>query len=119
MRISLDELRTREREQSLLAERLAARRPVVIDNTNILAAERAGYVAAAQKAGFRTVGYFFKTELRAAIARCNKRKDQKIPVPAILRSYKRLEPPSKEEGFSELYTVVLDKENRFVVQPYS
>src|SRR5437762_9095948 len=72
VRISLDVLRTRERERSLLAQSLAARQPVVIDNTNILAAERAGYVAMAHNAGFRTVGYFFKTELRAAIARSNK-----------------------------------------------
>ena len=119
VRISLDMLRTRERERILIAACLAAQQPFVIDNTNTLASERAGYLALAKKAGFRAAGYFFKTELRAAIARSNKRQDRKLPVPAILRTYKRLELPSKEEGFSELYTVVLDKENRFLIEPYS
>jgi predicted kinase len=119
VRVSLDMLRTRERERILIAACLMAQQPLVIDNTNTLASERAGYLAMAQQAGFRTIVYFFKTELRAAIARSNSRKDRKIPVPAILRSYKRLEPPSKEEGFSELYTVAIDKENKFLIESYA
>ena len=41
-----------------------------------------------------------------AIGRNNHRKDKKaIPVPAILRSAKQLEPPVAEEGFDEIVTI--------------
>jgi len=119
VRVSLDMLRTRERERILIAACLMAQQPLVIDNTNTLASERAGYIEMARNAGFRTVAYFFQSDLRAAIARSNSRKERKIPVPAILRSYKRLDAPSKEEGFSELYMVTVEKENRFLVKSYS
>lgn len=117
VRISLDLMKTRDRERHLIAACLAVGQPFVIDNTNTLASERAPYLAAAKQAGFRSIGYFFKTELRAAIARNNKRQPGKIPVPAIIRSRKRLEPPTAAEGFEVLYTVTLDEENRFTVEP--
>ena len=117
VRISLDLVKTRDRERHLIAACLAVGQPFVIDNTNTLASERAPYLAAAKQAGFRSIGYFFKTELRASIARNNKRQPGKIPVPAIIRSHKRLEPPTADEGFDELYTVTLDAENRRTVEP--
>jgi len=117
VRISLDLVKTRERERTLIAACLASGQAFVIDNTNTLAADRAPYLTAAKQAGFRSVGYFFNTELRAAIARNNKRQPGKIPVPAIIRSHKRLEPPTVAEGFDVLYTVSLDPENRFTVEP--
>jgi predicted kinase len=117
VRISLDLMKTRDRERHLIAACLAVGQPFVIDNTNTLSSERAPYLAAAKQAGFRSIGYFFKTELRAAIARNNKRQPGKIPVPAIIRSHKRLEPPTAAEGFDVLYTVTLDEENRFTVEP--
>ena len=117
IRISLDLVKTRERERTLIAACLATGQAFVIDNTNTLASDRAPYLAAAKQAGFRSIGYFFKTELRAAIARNNNRQPGKIPVPAIIRSHKRLEPPTATEGFDELYVVALDAENRFTVEP--
>jgi predicted kinase len=117
VRVSLDLLRTRERERILIAACLAAQQPLVIDNTNVRASERAVYISAAKAAGIRTVGYFFRAELRAAIARNNKRQDKKpIPVPGLIGTYKRLEPPKKEEGFDELHSVTLTAENQFVVE---
>jgi len=117
VRVSLDLLRTRERERILIAACLAAQQPLVIDNTNVRASERAVYISAAKAAGFRTVGYVFHTELRAAIARNNKRQDKKpIPVPGLIGTYKRLEPPKKEEGFDALHSVTLTAENQFVVE---
>lgn len=120
IRISLDMLRTRERESLLIGACLAARQPFVIDNTNILAADRAPYIARAKSAGFRIIGYYFRTEVRAAIARNNKRTDKKaLVVPAILRSYKRLEPPTPQEGFSHIYTVRLGSDNQFAVTDWA
>jgi predicted kinase len=109
-------LGTRERERILVAACLMARQPFVIDNTNVLASDRAGYIEAAKQSGFRVIGYFFDTELRAAIARNKARSDKKpLPVPAIIRSLKRLEPPTSQEGFDELFTVRIVPNRQFQV----
>ena len=106
VRISLDMLRTRKGEDLLIGACIAAKQPFVIDNTNVRASDRAAYIARAKAAGFRVAGYYLPIEVRAAIARNKNRKDKKpLPVPAILRSYKRLEPPRIEEGFDSLVTV--------------
>ncbi len=116
IRISLDMLHTRHRETVLLRACLTALQSFVVDNTNIRAAERARYIQPALEAGFRVAGYFFQTELRAAIARNNNRLDKPaIPVKGVIGTYKRLEPPSFAEGFHELYVVKIDPENRFSV----
>jgi hypothetical protein len=53
--------------------------------------------------------YFFDTPLRTAIGRNNHRKDKKpIPVPGILRTAKRLEPPSIDEGADQIRTITAD-----------
>jgi predicted kinase len=120
VRISRDLLRTRSRERLLLQACLESRQPFVVDNTNVTAEERARYIEAARAAGYRVVGYFFRTETRAAIAR-NKLRQGKavIPIPGILGTYKKLEEPRPEEGFDELYTVTLTPANEFVVEPFS
>jgi predicted kinase len=116
LRLSLDMLKTRERERILVAASLMAGQPFVIDNTNVLASDRAGYIGAAKQSGFRVIGYFFDTELRAAIARNKVRTDKKpLPVPAIIRSLKRLEPPTLKEGFDEIFTVRIDPNRQFEV----
>jgi predicted kinase len=116
VRISLDMLGTRERERILVAACLTARQAFVIDNTNVLASDRAGYIAAAKQAGFRITGYFFETERRGAIARNKGRTDKNpLPVPAILRAFKRLEPPAESEGFDEIFTVKINADRRFEV----
>lgn len=119
VRISRDLLKTRNRERLLLQACVEGRQPFVVDNTNVLAEERARYVAAAKTAGYRVVGYFFRTEPRAAIAR-NKLRQGKavVPIPGILGTYKRLEEPRMDEGFDELYAVTLTPANEFVVEPF-
>ena len=117
VRISLDDLRTRERERALVRECLKAGRPFVVDNTNVLASERAVYIAAAKTAGFRVTAYHFRVPLRTAIARNNRRPPGEIiPVPALIATLKRLQPPTLDEGFDQIYTVELTADNRFVVQ---
>jgi len=116
VRISLDEVRTRERERALVRECLKAGRPFVVDNTNVLASERATYIAAAKAAGFRVTAYYFRIPLRAAIARNNRRQPGEIiPVPALIATLKRLQPPTLGEGLDQIYTVELGADNEFVV----
>lgn len=116
LRISLDMLKTRERERFVVSACLSVRQPFVLDNTNVLAAERAVYMAQAKAAGFRVIGYYLQTPVRAAIARNNKRTDKKpLVVPAILRAYKRIERPVRVEGFDELYAVTAERDQEFTV----
>lgn len=120
MRISRDMLKTRDREALLIGACFAARQAFVLDNTNLVAAERAPYVTRAKAAGYRTIAYWLRVEIRAAIARNSKRTDKKpLPVPALLRSHKLLEPPTVSETFDKIFVVTLDKERNFVVAPFA
>lgn len=118
VRISRDLLKTRGRERQLLEASIEARQPFVVDNTNVVAEERARFIGPARAAGYRVVGYFFRTEPRAAIAR-NKLREGKavIPIPGILGTYKKLEEPRMEEGFDALYVVTLTPDDQFLVEP--
>ncbi|HEX8392009.1 MAG TPA: AAA family ATPase [Longimicrobium sp.] len=119
VRISCDLVRTRSREARLLQLCLDTRQPFAIDNTNPLADERAKYIVPAREAGFRVVGYFFRTEPRAAIARNNLREGRaRIPIPGLLGTYKKLQEPRASEGFHELHLVTLAPDGGFVVQPF-
>jgi hypothetical protein len=40
---------------------------------------------------------------------------QKVPGPAVAAAFKKLVPPSADEGFDEIYTVKLTAEHGFVV----
>jgi predicted kinase len=114
--ISLDETRTRQREHSLLTECFNAKRRFVVDNTNPLTADRKRYIAPARAAGFRVVCYFFQTSLRDAIHRNNQRAGkQKVPVPAVAATFRKLQPPTLEEGFDAIFTVTISPQQTFVV----
>ena len=118
VRISRDVVGTKNRERLLLEACLQGRQPFVVDNTNPTADERARYVAAARAAGFRVVGYFFRTETRAAIARNRLREGRAVvPIPGILGTYKKLQEPRMEEGFDALYEVRVNEAGGFDVAP--
>ena len=116
VRINLDMLRTRRREELLFTACLAAGQSFVIDNTNPLPSDRARYVERARARGFRTVAYFFESSLREAMARNNLRAGkQKVPPPAVAAAFKKIVRPSSDEGFDEIYSVKLTPESGFVV----
>jgi predicted kinase len=108
--VSRDVQRTAQQEAALFRECLAGGRSFVLDNTNTTRAARAPYIQQAKAAGFRVRAHFFEVPVRTAIGRNNHRQDKKpIPVPAILRAAKHLEPPSLEEGFDEVQTITAMK----------
>jgi predicted kinase len=108
--VSRDIQQSAEREMTFVRECLRTGRSFVVDNTNATRAARGPYIREAAAAGFRVLGYFFDTPVRIAIGRNNHRHDKKpIPVPAILRAAKRLEPPSLEEGIEEIRTIAADR----------
>ncbi|HEX4163954.1 MAG TPA: AAA family ATPase [Bryobacteraceae bacterium] len=104
--VSRDVLRTAEREAALVSECIRSDRSFVIDNTNTTRAVRAPLIQWAKDAGFEVHAYFFDTPVRTAIGRNNHRKDKSpLPVPAILRTAKYLQPPALDEGFDEIRTI--------------
>lgn len=116
VRINLDMLRTRRREEILLNACLQSGQPFVVDNTNPLPADRSRYLGPARDAGFRAIAYFFNSALRDAMRRNNLRVGkQRIPAPAVAGTFKRLVTPSPEEDFDEIYTVELTPDRGFVV----
>jgi predicted kinase len=119
MRINLDMLKTRNRESSFLQACIETRQRFVVDNTNPTRAERKVYIQTAKQAGFRVVGYYFQSKVEECHRRNLQRPaEQQIPLLGIRGTSGRLEIPSKDEGFDELYYVRIDEANRFVVEEW-
>ena len=120
VRISRDMLKTRSRELVLVKACLAARQSFVVDDTNASKANRAEIIQAAKAAGFRVVTYYFRTPLRTALARNRRRpQGQVIPVPGVLATFKRFQPPEWEEGFDEIHVVEPSGENEVSVRSWT
>ena len=118
VRISRDMLRTRARESELVRACFATHQSFVVDDTNLTRAERQPMIAEALAAGFRVCAYFFTPNVRRSIALNKKRvAKQNVPVFGVLLAFKRLEPPSMEEGFAALYDVDFGPDGQFIVSP--
>jgi predicted kinase len=105
------------RQQRILDEALAAGESVVVDNTNPSKKDRAALIAIARARHARVVGYFFDVSTREAVARNAARAGrEKVPSVAIFTTAKRLEPPTLEEGFDQLFHVRLTLERTLDVQ---
>jgi predicted kinase len=118
MRLNLDMLRTRHREDALLRACIDAKQSFVIDNTNPTRAERQRYIAKARAAGFRVIGYYFESRVGDALNRNGRRPaEQQVPELGIKGTSARLELPTKGEGFDELFYVRI-MESGFEVQEW-
>ena len=106
VRVNLDTLKTRNRERLLIEECLKNERSYAVDNTNPTRADRERYIPAARERGWRVIGYLMRTKVENCLAR-NRGREGKARVPdvAIYATSRKLEWPSYEEGFDELYLV--------------
>lgn len=113
VRISLDMLRTRRREQLMLEACLEAGQSFVVDNTNPAAADRARYVGPSREHGFQVIAYFFDVPLCDAMRRNERRLGRlKIPAPGVAGTFRKIQPPTVEEGFDCVYTVRVIEDNK-------
>lgn len=66
------------------------------------------------------VGYYFQSKLQDAIE-CNQQRSGKamIPVKGILATHRKLELPSFDEGFEQLFYVTINEAGEFIVQEWS
>lgn len=119
MRISLDVLKTRSREMTLLDTCLESDQRVVIDNTSPTVAERERFIRRVRQTRkrYKLVGYYFQSKVDDCLVR-NRERDLPVPDVAIYAAAKKMERPSCEEGFDQLFYVRLD-DGRFVVEAWS
>ncbi|MBQ8654406.1 MAG: ATP-binding protein [Clostridia bacterium] len=106
VRVNLDTLKTRRQESRLIAYCIAEGKCFAVDNTNPTRADRQRYIQPAKAAGYRIVGCFMESKLRACIERNEQRTGKaKVPATAIAATSNKLQIPNYEEGFDELYFV--------------
>lgn len=118
IRISLDQLNTRNKEQKFIETCISTQQPFVVDNTNPSKEDRAKYIAISKANKFKVVGYYFQSKLNEAISRNSQRVGKEnIPEIGIKGTYSKLELPSFEEGFDELYYVEIEN-NIFTIKDW-
>lgn len=116
IRINLDMLKTRHREEILFKACLEGKAKVVIDNTNVTLADRQRYIQPAKKAGFKITGYFFQSRLELALYHNSLRSGGfRVQDVGVHDMSKRLQIPAIIEGFDELF-FVSHEENSMVVE---
>lgn len=119
VRINLDMLKNRHREQRIFETCLEIQQRFVIDNTNPTKLDRQRYIEPAKQHKFKVIGYYFESRVRDAIERNQQRPiAQQIPDKGIGGTAKRLELPTYSEGFDELYYVRLLPEMQFSVEKW-
>lgn len=116
LRINLDMLKTRHRENMIFEAALASKTKIVVDNTNMTQFDRARYIQRAKEYGFEVVSYYFKTDLNSTLQR-NAQRDGKanIPEKGVKATFYKLEIPNITEGFDTLFTVELIENNGFSI----
>jgi predicted kinase len=104
------------RQRRAIDQALAAGVSVVVDNTHPAAAGRRAIVALARARGARVVGYFLDVTTREAVARNATRTGAaRVPNVAIFTVAKRFEPPTRDEGYDQLFHLTLTPERDFAI----
>lgn len=89
----------------LIRQRIAAGRPVTyVDATHLTRWERKPYVRLAQRYGCKVEALFFDVPVEVCIER-NRRRDRVVPDEALLAMARRMEVPTKAEGFSSVVRI--------------
>ena len=116
--LSLDMLKTRNRENILLESCLVAKQPFVVDNTNPTQLERSKYIKLAKQYKFTIKAYYFCSSLSGCLQRnAGREGKQKIPEVGVKGTYNKLEIPNYSEGFDALSYVSL-VDGQFVVEEW-
>lgn len=112
-------LKTRNREDIFLDACIKAKQPFVVDNTNPSIEDRKKYIDIAKSAKFKVIGYYFQSSIVEAIKKNERREGKEyIPLAGIKSTHAKLQLPSLDEGFDELYYVKINEENKFVVEEW-
>lgn len=119
VRISLDLLNTRNKENQFFEKCLELQQRLVIDNTNPTVIDRQKYIQKLKQRKFKIIGYYFHSKVNDAVVRNSKRIGKaKIPKVGIYATAKKMELPTLDEGFDELYVVEIVNKN-FVIKVWT
>ena len=117
VRVNLDTLKTRHQEKLLVEDCLNQGKCFAIDNTNPTKEDRQRYIVPAKSAGYKIIGYFMESKLKECIERNNLREGkEKVPTIAIAGTSNRLQMPTYDEGFDELYFVKNDGKQMTILE---
>ena len=106
------------RQAQLVDEALRSGRSVVVDNTNPTPGDRAPLIEQGREHGARAVAYYFESGTRESRERNELREGRaRVPDVAIFATAKKLVPPSRAEGFEEVYRVRMEEGSGFEVLP--
>lgn len=106
------------RQSEQIARAFREGQSVVVDNTNVRKEDRAELIARAKEHQAKAIGYYFEATVDGCLERNARRSGAaQVPDVAIFATAKKLEPPTIEEGFDELYRVRLRSEDGFEVEP--
>ena len=100
--ISLDVLHTRNKENLEMNACYESSKSFVIDNTNPKKVDRERYITKAKENGYQIIGIFFQSIVKDCVSR-NVARGNKVPSKAIAATSNKLQMPSLEEGFDELF----------------
>jgi predicted kinase len=110
--------RPARRQGELIAAALRSGRSVVVDNTNATRAERVAIAQQARRLGARVRVYFFDCPTGDCLARNAAREGRaRIPPIGIFAIAKRLQHPTADEGFDQMFVVAPGPALTFDVRP--
>ncbi|WP_044212481.1 AAA family ATPase [Flammeovirga sp. OC4] len=114
IRVSIDLLNTRNKENKLLDFCFQTQSKIVIDNTNPSQEERAKYIELGKQFKYKIVSYFFESNYEECLERNNLRSGkERIPEVGLKSFLKKLSEPTFAEGFDELYYIT-QEQTKFV-----
>lgn len=117
MRISLDLLNTRNKENIFIESCIKIHQKFVIDNTNPSIDDRKKYFDKLKDTKYQIIAYYFESDIKSCLERNSKRTGkEKIPEIGILSTYKKIQVPSYDEGFNEIYYVSINANNDFEIK---
>jgi predicted kinase len=106
------------RQARLIEAALGRGVPVVVDNTNPTVEDRRSPIRLGRRFGAKIVGYYFDSTVRQSVG-CNRQRTgaDQVPDVAVYTTAKKLERPSYQEGFDELFRVRMTEDSTFEVTP--
>lgn len=114
----MDQLNTRNKENLFINTCLTIQQAFVVDNTNPIKLERSRYIKFARSKRFKVIGYYFKSDPALSIERnANRVGKENIPDIGIRGTYKKLQIPTMDEGFDELFYVEIEGNDFTITKP--
>jgi predicted kinase len=105
------------RQARAVDEALALDRSVAVDNTNPTVEDRRPLLEAARAHHADPIALVFRATVRECLIRNARRQGRaRVPDVAILATAKRLQRPTREEGFCCCYEVRLEPDGTFVIR---